>query len=195
MPRQIVIIQGHPDPAENHFCHALARAYAEGAKQAGHHVSEVEVAGLSFPLLRTQEAFEGGEVPDDIRKTQETIAKAEHIVIVYPLWHGTMPALLKGYFEQVFRYGFAMDKGDLNRMPRGLLTGKSARIVVTMGMPAIIYRWYFGAHSLKSLERNILRLAGIRPIRETLIGRVHALKPEKREKWLTKMRALGERVF
>ena len=83
-----------------------------------------------------------------------------------------MPALLKGFFEQVFRYGFAMTSGADDKMPKGLLKGKSARIVVTMGMPAIIYRWYFGAHSLKSLERNILKLSGIGPIKESLIGRL-----------------------
>lgn len=53
-----------------------------------------------------------------------------------------MPALLKAFFEQTFRYGFALGKEE--RIPEGLLKGKSARIVVTMGMPAFIYRWYLG---------------------------------------------------
>ena len=59
-----------------------------------------------------------------------------------------------------------------------------------MGMPAFVYRWYFRAHSLKSLERNILKFCGIKPIRESLIGMVEG-KPAHREKWLGKMRALG----
>ncbi len=59
-----------------------------------------------------------------------------------------------------------------------------------MGMPAFVYRWYFGAHSLKSLERNILKFVGIKPIRETLIGMVEG-KQETRARWLTKMEALG----
>ena len=57
MPKNIVIIQGHPDPGGNHFCHTLARSYANGAKQVGHLVRTIEVAGLNFPLLRTQEDF------------------------------------------------------------------------------------------------------------------------------------------
>ncbi len=195
MAKNIVIIQGHPDPAGNHFCHALACAYAEGAKQAGHSVSEIDIAGLDFPLLRTQADFEEGQPPPDILNSQAMIRACNHLLIVYPLWHGTMPALLKGFFEQVFRYKFAMDKGDLTRMPKGNLKGKSARILVTMGMPAVIYRWYFGAHSLKSLERNILKLAGIRPIRETLIGRINVLAEDKRQKWLSKLHALGAKGF
>ena len=74
-----------------------------------------------------------------------------------------------------------------------LLKGRSARIVVTMGMPALIYRWYFGAHGLKSLERSILAFIGVRPIRETLIGMVESASEKRRKAWLDKLRALGER--
>jgi putative NADPH-quinone reductase len=56
----IVIIQGHPDPAGGHLCHALADAYAQGAEQAGHTVIRIEVANLPFPWLRTAKDFEAG---------------------------------------------------------------------------------------------------------------------------------------
>ena len=69
---------------------------------------------------------------------------------------------------------------------------RAARIVVTMGMPALIYRFFFRAHSLKSLERNILKFCGIGPIRETLIGSVEA-SAEKRQAWLVELRRLGRR--
>jgi putative NADPH-quinone reductase len=75
-----------------------------------------------------------------------------------------------------------------------LLTGKSARIVVTMGMPAFVYRWYFRAHSLKSLERNILSFCSIGPIRESLIGMVEANSDAKWMAELQKMRELGRRA-
>ena len=76
-------------------------------------------------------------------------------------------------------------------MPKKMLTGKSARIIITMGMPALIYRWYFGAHSLKSLERNILGLCGIKPVRESLIGMVEAKDDTKWIKWLDRTREFG----
>jgi putative NADPH-quinone reductase len=191
MPRHIAIIQGHPDPKGNRFCHALADAYAKGAEEAGYEVEAIPVSQLDFPILRTKEDFETGAVPPSIQKSQEAISKADHLVIFYPLWLGTMPALLKAFFEQVFRYGFAL--GKEGRMPQGLLKGKSARIVVTMGMPAFIYRWYFGAHSLKSLERNILKLSGISPVKESLIGMVDESDNKNRRKWLEKMSALGQK--
>ncbi|WP_369413529.1 NAD(P)H-dependent oxidoreductase [Caldovatus aquaticus] len=190
MPRRVAIIQGHPDPAGGHFGHALADAYAEGAQAAGHAVERIEVARLDFPLLRTQAEFEAGAPPAAIRAAQETLRRAEHWVLLYPLWLGAMPALLKGFLEQVCRPGFAFrDAG--HGLPEKLMKGRSARIVVTMGMPALAYRWWFGAYSLRSLERNILGFIGIRPIRETLIGGVGSLGAARAEAWLGRLRALG----
>jgi putative NADPH-quinone reductase len=191
MSRRIAIIQGHPDPRGDRYGHALARAYAEGATGAGHEVRTIDLARLEFPLLRTKEDWDSGAPPDAVRGAQDTIRWAEHLVIFYPLWLGTLPALLKAFLEQAFRPGFAIGEGGSGSWKK-LLTGKSARVVVTMGMPALVYRWFFRAHSLKSLERNILGFVGIGPIRETLIGAVEA-SAASRERWLAKLRALGGR--
>ena len=94
------------------------------------------------------------------------------MVIFFPLWLGDMPALFKGFLEQIARPGFAFGGDRLHPMAKKMLAGRSARVVVTMGMPAILYRLYFRAHSIKSLKRNVLRFIGIRPVRETLIGMV-----------------------
>ena len=191
MPKHIVIIQGHPDPSEERFCHALAESYEAGAKQAGHEVRQITIARLDFPLLRTQEDFMSGSPPPEITAAQQDIAWADHLVIVYPLWLGTMPAMLKGFLEQVFRPDFAFQIGGSSTSWGKKLKGKSARVVITMGMPAVVYRWYFGAHSLKSLERNILGFCGIGPIRESLIGMIETKKGDRRRKWLERMVSYG----
>jgi len=59
-----------------------------------------------------------------------------------------------------------------------------------MGMPALFYRFYFGAHSVKSFERNILKLIGIKPVRHTLIGGVEGSADDRRRR-LEELRALG----
>jgi putative NADPH-quinone reductase len=194
MPRRIVVIQGHPDSSERHFCHALADAYAAGARQGGHEVRHIAVAELDFPLLRSAKAWQGTGVIADIEEAQKQIAWADHLVILYPLWLGTMPALLKAFLEQLFRPGFAFSREESSgAMGRKLLTGKSSRVIVTMGMPAFFYRWFFRAHSLKSLERNILKFVGIRPIRTTLFGLVEGVTAARREQWLHRVRVLGNR--
>jgi putative NADPH-quinone reductase len=116
---------------------------------------------------------------------------ADHVVILYPLWLGSMPALLKALLEQVLRPGFAFSTLELGKWPVKFLRGKSARIVITMGMPAPIYRWYFHAHSLRSLQRNILKFVGFGSIRSTLIGNVAGLSKDQRMQWLDNLRALG----
>jgi putative NADPH-quinone reductase len=156
-------------------------------------VRQIAVAGPLLPPLGSAREWEAPDVPETVRRCQADIAWAEHLVIVYPLWLGGMPAMLKGFLEQVLRPGFAVGKQGEAAFTK-LLHGRSARIVVTMGMPALVYRWYFGAHSLKSLERNILRFCGIGPIRESLIGSVEALGAIGRTKWLGRMQALGRRA-
>jgi len=191
MTKQIAIIQGHPDPRGNHYGHALAEAYAKGAARAGHEIRVVDVARLDFPLLRTKEDFEHGDLPDAIREAQAAIRWAGHLVIVFPLWGGSMPALLKGFLEQVFRPSFVGDQAGVGQSWKRPLKGKTARVVVTMGMPALIYRWYFGAHGVKSLKRSILGFCGIGPIHLSLIGMIEAPDGTKRQKWLEKMQAFG----
>ena len=194
-PKRILLIQGHPDATLPHLCQALADAYAEGARKAGHELRRTAVAELDFPILRTQKAWEEGSLPPGLQQAQEDIRWAGHIVLFFPLWLGDMPALLKGFLEQVARPGFAFERGDDSAaFAKKGLTGRSARVVVTMGMPALVYRWYFRAHSVKSLERNILGFAGIAPVNETLIGMVGSFKPGDGERWLAKLRRLGQRA-
>lgn len=189
--QRILLIQGHPDAVTPHLCHTLAEAYAEGALAAGHEVRWTDVARLDFPLLRSQQAWEQGTLPTTLQTAQDDIAWAEHLVLFFPLWLGDMPALLKGFLEQVARPGFAFSAEGNNPFGRKGLTGRSARVVVTMGMPALVYRWYFRAHSLKSLERNILGFVGIAPVNETLVGMVDKLGEAGVKKWQGQMRALG----
>jgi len=192
MSKRILVIQGHPDGSEPHLCHALAESYAEGAADGGHSLRQIKLADIDFPLLRSQKEWEKGLVPASLKPAQDDIAWAEHIVFFFPLWLGDMPAVLKGFLEQVARPGFAF-KREEGGSPWGnkALTGRSARVVVTMGMPAIVYRWYFRAHSVKSLERNILGFVGIAPVHETLIGLTGNMKNEDAAKWLGKLKRLG----
>jgi putative NADPH-quinone reductase len=191
MARRILIILGHPDPRPERFSRALAAAYHQGATEAGHEVKVVDVTRLNFASLGSRLEWEG-PVPETLREAQAAIVWAEHLVIVFPIWLGTMPALLKAFFEQVLRPGFAIEQTGPGRWHK-LLAGRSARLVVTMGMPSFIYRWHFRAHGIKSFERNVLDFVGIGPIHETLIGMVEDRDVGMRERWLAKLAELGRR--
>ena len=164
----ILIVQGHPDPAGNHLCHALAAAYEVAATDSGHTITTIDIAHADIPYIRSRADWEDETLPDVARIGQQAVTEADHIVIIYPLWMGDVPALLKAWIEQVFREGFAFEMHGSGWTPA--LKGKTARVIVTMGMPRFAYNWFFFAHSLRSLTRNILKFCGIRPVRWSVIG-------------------------
>ena len=61
-----------------------------------------------------------------------------------------------------------------------------------MGMPALVYRWYFAAYSVRTLQRNILKFVGFGRIRTTLIGGVAGLSDDARSRWLKELHTLGQ---
>ena len=187
---RIAIIDGHPDGDRARYVHALAAAYAAGAEASIHEVRRIELATLDFPLLRSAREWRETDPVGAIRNAQKDIRWSDHLVILYPLWLGDMPALLKAFLEQVMRPGFAIDEGSTGAEAK-LLSGRSARIIVTMGMPAPFYRFFYRAHSLKSLDRNILRAVGFDSARYSIIGSVEANAPA-REAWLRSVALLGD---
>jgi len=190
LSRHILIIEAHPDGHDKHLCGALADSYAEGAAKAGFMLRRLDISELNFPLLRSREAFENGTLPQSLIPAGEAIQWAEHIVLVFPLWLGTMPALLKAFLEQVFRPGLAFQYQDGGAAKR-LLGGCTARIIVTMGMPATVYRFWYGAHGINALRRSILNFAGIRPVRQTYFGMVEQVGQQRRMQWLARVETLG----
>ena len=190
MKRRILIIQGHPDHRAPHLAHALADAYASGAQLMGHEVRQICVAQLDLNLLRSQDEWERKPVPAVLSSVQQELRWAQHLVFFFPLWMGEMPAMLKGFLEQVARPDFVRVPEPDGRSSPGL-KGRSARLVVTMGMPALLYSSFYGGHGLRSMRRSVLGFMGISPVRQTLIGRVEAISPQRFEALVHQMQMLG----
>lgn len=189
--QKITVIDGHPDPARAHLVHALADRYVLAAQRAGSEVRSVTVADLEFPLLRVPDDFWGGEVPEGIGEAQEDLRWADHLVFLYPLWMSDMPAVLKAFIEQALRPGLVLQYGaGPFGLPKRLFSGKSARIVVTMGMPPVFYRAMFGAHTVKAFAA-LLRFGGVSPVRVTLLGGLREGDTRAAERWIERMDALA----
>ena len=191
MGRNILVIDAHPDPSPERLVHALAAKYASAAQAGGHLVQVVKLCELDFPWLRSAKEFAAAPL-GMIGSQQEHLRSADHLVIIYPLWLGSMPALLKAYLEQVMRPGFAFAYGKGKGLPKKLLAGKSARIVVTMGMPSLFYQLYYRSHSVRSLARNILGFVGFKPVRVSLIGNVEG-SPKARNRSIARLLELARR--
>lgn len=189
MTRRVLMIQAHPDAGGGHFGDALFESYARGADQAGHEQRSLVLNQLDFDLLHSAADWRDGAPPGDIADAQQDVLWAEHLALFFPLWMGDMPALLKAFLEQLMRPDFAFSEPK-GKFPVQLLKGRSARIVVTMGMPAFAYRTFYRGHSVKNLKRNILHFCGIRPVRSSLVGSMEGREAHRR-RWLQRIEALG----
>lgn len=189
MAQKILIIDGHPDPARARFCHALADAYIDGAMSAGKETRLITVAELSLEVLRTAAEFAAPPTSTQIVSAQADIAWADHLVLVFPLWLGGAPALLHAFLEQIARGNFlAATEGP---GIRSKFKGKSARLIVTMGMPAIIYRLFFHAHGVRNVMSGVLGFAGYGPVHATMYGAIESVKARQQTARLAEVRALG----
>ncbi len=189
---RIAVIVGQPK--HNSFCEALGDAYRRGAEAGGHVVRLFVLAKMSFDPILHDGFDKEQKLEPDLAEAQAAIVWADHLVLIFPLWFGTMPALLKGFIERVFQLGVVAEKGPGATGYRPLMTGRSARIIITMGMPGLVYRWFLGAHALKMLERNILRFVGFGPVRSRLYGTVDVVDDERRRRWLAEVEAIGRRA-
>ncbi|MBE7939655.1 MULTISPECIES: NAD(P)H-dependent oxidoreductase [Ramlibacter] len=192
--RRILLVQGHPDASQPHLLHDLAQSYANAALAAGHTLHALDLGRLEVPLLRSPRAWEDEPVPAALADAQAALQWCQHLMLVYPLWLGDMPAVLKAFLEQVMRPGVAFTRATPGSPARKGLAGRSARVVVGMGMPAMVYRWFYGAHSLRSLERNILGFVGFSPVRHTLVGGAGGLQPAAVAAWERRLARLGSQA-
>ena len=191
MKNRILIIDGHPDPKGPHFVHELADFYRQGAKEGGHEVKVLRVGALRFPLLTSGKAYLKGKVPASIVAAQKLIRWSDHVVLLYPLWLGTLPAKLKGFIEQVLRPGFAFEPRGPGQHPRRLLKGRSARIVVTRGMPELFDEVDRTPRSIRNVAADVLAVCGVRPVRISVIEGPEMMTEVERDKAHYDMRRLG----
>ncbi len=190
-PPRILVIQGHPAAAS--LCTSLARAYAEGAQRSGAEVRLLKVHDLDFdPVLR--EGYRGLQpLEPGLVTAQSDITWADHLVWVYPIWWGAMPALLKGFIDRTFLPGYAFKYRRGSSLWDKLLAGRSAELLVTMDSPPWYFRWVTRMPGHHQMKKAILEFCGIAPVRVHSFGPVRSASAERLAQWVDQARQLGER--
>src|SRR5258708_15499817 len=124
---RIAIIVGHARTGS--CCEALGQAYGRGAWAGGHDATLFATAAMTFdPVLH--EGFERVQsLEPDLQSAHDAILAADHLVIVFLLWLGTLPAILKGFLERVLQPDL-VEPAKQGKFVK-ILKGKSARIIVT----------------------------------------------------------------
>ena len=189
MKKKNLVILGHPHTES--FCGSLAKAYIEGAKVTGIDVRELKLGDLNFDPILWNGYNKIQELEPDLVKASELIQWSDHIVFVYPNWWGTMPALMKGFFDRVFLPGFAFKYRDNSAFWDKLLSGRTAHLIVTMDTPPWYYRWIYHRPGHNEMKRTILGFCGIKVVKITEIAIVRNSLPKMRSKWISMAKKLG----
>jgi NAD(P)H dehydrogenase (quinone) len=188
--RKIMIVVGHPQ--HNTLCGGLGEAYQSAAQAAGHEAALFKLADMKFDPILHEGYRRIQPLEPDLDAAYKALSGCDHLVLIFPLWCGDMPALMKGFIERMLQPDLLIARGNLEHaMNWAIFTNKTARIIMTLGMPVSIYRFWYGAHALKLLSRNILQFIGIKPVRHSLFGMVDSAKPETRDRWIEQVRQLG----
>jgi NAD(P)H dehydrogenase (quinone) len=191
--KKILLILGHPDPES--YNQALFQAYLKGAKEGAHEVKTIEITALNFQPNLAYGYRKRTELEPDLLEAQAKIAWADHLVWVYPVWWGSVPALMKGFIDRVFLPGFAFQKRENSLMVDPLFKNKTARIICTMDQPNWYYRLVYRQPSHQMMKRTVLEFCGIKPVKITAIGPIRLSKEAYRIGFLQKIEALGREGF
>jgi len=189
MKKKILIILGHPN--KDTFLGHLAGEYERGALEGGHEVMRVNVGDLAFDPILHKGYKEIQPLEPDLVKVQEQIKWCTHLVILYPNWFITMPALLKGLFDRMWLPGFAYHfrKNGLGWIK--LLKGRSARVIVTMDSYPLIERMMLGDYT-NEIKKGVLNFAGFSPTRVSTIGPLKNSSDAARTRFSKKVFGLGK---
>ena len=190
MGKRIAVIVGHP--AADSLCGELADSYAAAAIAAGHEVRVLRLAQLSFDPLLHAGYRQIQPLEADLQAAQASVQWAEHLVFAYPIWWGSVPALLKGFLDRILLPGFAFRYAGKN-LPEQLLRGRSAQLLVTMDTPPWYFRWVYRMPGIVQMKKTTLEFCGIAPVKVATFGPVIASTPAQRAAWLAKVAALARR--
>ncbi len=187
--KNILIINGNPK--ENSLCKSIAESYRTGAVETSK-VELLNLSAISFEVnqiagLKTSE----NELEPGLIHAQSLLKAADHIVWIYPIWWGRMPALLKGFIDRTFLSGFAFQYRKNSMLWDKLLTGKTARIIVTMDGPSWYFKYVMRNHSIRRMKNSILKFCGIKVNGVTYFGKVRLRTETEIAGFLKEIETLG----
>lgn len=193
----VSVILGHPRP--DSFNHALARAAASAARDAGHQVRFHDLQAEGFdPVLPAGEEPAGAPLPPAVELHCREIAEADGIVVVHPNWWGKPPAILSGWIDRVLRPGIAyrFDEGDAGEgVPVGLLRARAAVVLNTANTDPGREERVFGDPLERIWKDCVFGLCGVRRVERRTFAVVVTSTMAERQAWLDEVRQLVSSAF
>ncbi len=189
-----LVLYAHPNPQS--FNHAVLETVRESLAASGHEVSVRDLYALGFdPVLKAEDfaKMRSGETPADIAAEQGFIREADLVVVVSPVWWFGLPAILKGYVDRVFSYGFAYRYGKGGLEP--LLKGKKAFVFHTTGGEESAYEQYgFRSALQKVVDDGIFGFCGMEMAGRHFCFAVPSASEESRKAMLQAVRETAAKL-
>lgn len=184
MKKCVLVIDGHPKKGS--FCGALATSYIT------RYGDDYEIKCFSLSAIQFNSDLTNGydtqqPLEPDLVAFQNSLQWAEHVVLFIPVWWGGLPGKFKGLIDRTFLPGFAFQYHPHKTIPEKLLTGRTARLILTLDTPPWYYRIFQGAPVVKQLKHTILGFCGIKVTSTTYIGPVISSSAKQRAKWLNQI--------
>lgn len=181
----VLLIYSHP--YSKSFNHALKDSVKTALNSCGCDVRVRDLYAEGFnPVLSVKDlaGMRQGKSSSDIQKEQEQVAWANVLVVIHPIWWTGLPAMMKGYIDRVFSFGFAYTYE--NGTPKGLLTGKKVFIINTTGAP---YDYYAqaGMHNAlkKTSDEGIYAFCGMEVVDHVFLGAIPVVTDDIRKRYLS----------
>ena len=192
MPERIFILNGHPGPTS--ITRQAMERYAAAAQEAGHEVRLSHLNDLTFDPDRAKAGYDNPKPLEPV--LEEALANLEwcsHFVLAFPLWWGGFPAKLKGWIDRVFAIGrtFTTREKTPIGLPKPLLTGRTARVLITSDTPRAFLWIAYRDAIYRQLKGQVLGFVGFKPVRITWFSSASDPKPGSVDKLLADMDKLG----
>lgn len=189
MQKKILVLLGHPD--KDTYSGQMADRYEESARRAGHQVERVNIGELNFDPILHKGYKEIQALEPDLVDLQEKMRNADHLVIVYPNWWCTMPAILKGLFDRMWLPGFAFNFDKETKKLIKRLSGKTARVIIVAGTHSPFQTWWQFGDYTNEIQYGILEFAGIKT-KVSAFGPCDKVDNVCREDWLMDIEDLAK---
>lgn len=192
MKSRILLLSAHM--GQDHFGHALAQAYEQGARDGGAQIRLMQLNQMDFtPVLSSGSYYGRQDLEPDLRVFQENLSWCTHFCLIHPLWWGGMPAMLKGLFDRALLPGLAFQPISGQQFSKKLLTGRTARLLITSDTPSWFWHLFYGAGHHKIMKHQILGYVGIKLKASHNFAQMRTASAAQREKWLWQAQKRGYR--
>lgn len=183
----ILLIYAHPD--KDSFLMKIRERFISEAKAAGHTVFLRDLLEMNFdPVLGYNDLnhIRAGNVANDILQEQEYVQKSDAIVVIYPIWYMSMPAIIKGYFDRVLTKGFAFKFKDDTVI--GLLENKNVYLISTAGLKKELFDTMYLIENFNHIvDYGIFEFCGMEVKRHDYYWSIPFLSDKEKKQILTEV--------